>query len=101
MLRLAYFSPLPPARSGIADYSHELLPHLARHADIDLFVDDKHSPSKDISKAFSVRACEEFDAEIQAGKYDATVYQIGNDPRFHGYIYDALLKHPGIVVLHE
>jgi hypothetical protein len=28
-LRLAYFSPLPPARSGIADYSAELLPYLA------------------------------------------------------------------------
>ena len=30
-LRIAYFSPLPPARSGIADYSRELLPAFARH----------------------------------------------------------------------
>ena len=36
-LRIAYFSPLPPARSGIADYSRELLPALADHADLTLF----------------------------------------------------------------
>ena len=36
LLRIAYFSPLPPARSGIADYSRELLPHLARHARLTL-----------------------------------------------------------------
>src|SRR5262249_42567976 len=30
-LRLAYVSPVPPARTGIADYSAELLPALARH----------------------------------------------------------------------
>ena len=28
-MHLAYFSPLGPQRSGIADYSEELLPHLA------------------------------------------------------------------------
>ena len=36
--RLAYVSPLPPERSGIADYSAELLPELARHYDIDAVV---------------------------------------------------------------
>jgi hypothetical protein len=36
--RIAYFSPLGPDPSGISDYSEELLPHLARHWDMDLFV---------------------------------------------------------------
>ena len=36
-LHLAYFSPLPPARTGIADYSQELLPHLAQSAQLTLF----------------------------------------------------------------
>ncbi|HBL26059.1 MAG TPA: hypothetical protein DD490_04405 [Acidobacteria bacterium] len=34
-MRLAWFSPLPPARSGIADYSAELLPHLAEHLEVE------------------------------------------------------------------
>jgi len=33
-MKLAYFSPLRPQRSGISDYSEELLPYLARAADI-------------------------------------------------------------------
>ena len=35
-LRLAFFSPFRPQKSGIADYSEELLPHLAAFAEIDL-----------------------------------------------------------------
>ena len=35
-LRLDYVSPLPPVRSGIADYSVDLLPHLAARADVRL-----------------------------------------------------------------
>ena len=34
--RLAFVSPLPPARSGIADYSAELLPELSKFYDIDV-----------------------------------------------------------------
>jgi len=44
--RIAYFSPLNPQKSGISDYSEELLPHLARYFDIDLFVDG-YQPSSD------------------------------------------------------
>jgi hypothetical protein len=38
-LHIAYFSPLPPAHSGIADYSRELLPYLAKYANVTLFTD--------------------------------------------------------------
>jgi glycosyltransferase involved in cell wall biosynthesis len=38
-LRIAYVSPLPPQKSGIADYSADLLPHLSKLVHIDLFVD--------------------------------------------------------------
>jgi len=33
-MRVAFFSPLPPARSGIADYSEALLAELRRFADV-------------------------------------------------------------------
>ena len=39
LVRLAYVSPLPPDRSGIADYSAELLPELAKYYEIDLITD--------------------------------------------------------------
>ena len=34
--RIAVFTPLPPCRSGVADYNAALLPFLARHLEIDL-----------------------------------------------------------------
>ena len=37
-MKLAVFSPLNPLRSGISDYTEQLLPYLARFADVDLFV---------------------------------------------------------------
>ena len=38
-MRIAWFSPLPPHRSGIAAYSSEILACLTSH-DIEAFVDD-------------------------------------------------------------
>jgi len=101
MMRLAYFSPLPPARSGIADYSHELLPYLARYAEVDLFVDEGFTPAKEISKRFPIHSYRDYDSLRQTEGYEATIYHIGNDRRYHEHIYHTALKYPGIVVLHE
>src|SRR5437667_12718480 len=38
-IRIAWFSPLPPVRSGIATYSAELLPRLGPEFDVDCFID--------------------------------------------------------------
>jgi len=40
-MRLAYFTPLPPSKSRIAQYSSELLPYLAKGAEIFVFVADE------------------------------------------------------------
>ena len=36
-MRLAWFTPLPPMPSGIADYSSEIVPYLAARSDVDVF----------------------------------------------------------------
>lgn len=79
-MNVAFFSPLPPAKSGIADYSAVLLDHLKRYADVD---------------AFSARP-----ALFDPSRYDAIVYQLGNNPH-HTFVYEMAMEHPGIVVLHE
>jgi len=38
--KIAFFSPLPPKKSGISTYSSSLIPFLSRYWDIDLFIDD-------------------------------------------------------------
>jgi protein subunit release factor B len=47
MQRLDFVSPLPPVRSGIADYSLDLLPHLAALADVRLI----HLPGQPVAPA--------------------------------------------------
>jgi len=100
-MRIAYFSPLPPARSGIADYSAELLPALAEHLEVEAFVDDGQKVDEGLAARFAVRPHRDFPALREAGRYDAVVYHVGNNADYHAGICRMLARHPGIVVLHE
>jgi glycosyltransferase involved in cell wall biosynthesis len=77
-VKVAYYSPLPPSRSGIADYSALLLPALRDRADVVVAERGKRAPDADVA-----------------------LYHVGNDPDAHGWIVDALRRRPGVVVLHE
>jgi glycosyltransferase involved in cell wall biosynthesis len=96
--RLAFVSPLPPERCGIADYSAELLPELARYYDIELIVDQKEVGDPWLRANFPVRDWQWFD--MNAGQYDRIVYHFGNSP-FHAHMFGLLARHPGTVVLHD
>ena len=96
--RLAYFSPLPPEKSGISAYSAELLPELARFYNIEVVVDQDVVSNKWIEANFPVHSVSFF--ERHATEYDRIVYQMGNSP-FHIYMFDALRRYPGVVVLHD
>ncbi len=100
-MKLAYFSPLSPQHSGIADYSEELLPYLAQHAEIDLFVDG-FKPTNTITEEFEVFDYQHDPAILERlNNYDAVVYHVGNDHRYHAGICDTLRKHPGVAVFHD
>jgi glycosyltransferase involved in cell wall biosynthesis/pyruvate-formate lyase-activating enzyme len=98
-MKIAFFSPLSPLRSGISHYSEELLPRLARGADIDIYTDNYRPSDPMISDNFTIRRAGRF--AKRRGDYDAVIYQMGNFAPFHGYMYRWLLDCPGIVVLHD
>jgi glycosyltransferase involved in cell wall biosynthesis len=79
-MKVAYYSPLAPSRSGIADYSALLLPALEQRLEIAIARPGRfhRPPSADIC-----------------------LYHVGNDPEAHGWIVEALRRRPGVVVLHE
>lgn len=77
--RVAFFSPLPPAKSGIADYSEALLGPLRELMHVTVFTGGRR-----------------FESE----QFDVAVYQLGNNP-FHIEAYETALRHPGVVVMHE
>ena len=85
---MAYVSPLPPVRSGIADYSAELLPELARHYEIEVIVAQTEVSDAQVTACWPVRTVEWF---VQhAHEYDRVLYHFGNSP-FHQHMFDLLV----------
>lgn len=97
-LRMAYLSPFPPTRSGIADYSANLLPELARHYDIELITDQAELEAPWLKFNYPVRSIEWFGAN--ADRYDRVLYHFGNS-EFHVHMLALLRQIPGVVMLHD
>lgn len=96
--RLAYFTPLPPARSGIADYNAAFLPYLSRYFDIEIFIDDQEKPTGPIAAMFPIRSSKDF-PRLRDHFY-AVMYEFGNS-EFHVHMQEMLERFPGIVGLHD
>ncbi len=79
-MKVALYSPMPPERSGIADYSALLLPALQVRVEVKVVKRGRTRPARGT---------------------DLSVYHVGNNPDAHGWIVDALRRRPGLVVLHD
>jgi len=71
-MKVAYYAPLPPARTGVADYAAALLGELRRHGTV----------------------------EPHARHADIALYHLGNNS-LHREIYARALAEPGVIVLHD
>ena len=71
-MKVGFFAPMPPARTGVADYASELFHALRRHGNVEL--NDRHA--------------------------DVALYHVGNN-HLHREIYARAIEHPGAVVLHD
>ena|GEM_PF-6755743 len=99
--RIAWFTPLPPQETGIANCNAGLLPHLTQDFDITLVIDGDY-PVKDdsLNVNFPILSTAEFETRYHVGAYDQCVYHIGNSP-FHMYMFPFIEKYGGAMVLHE
>jgi glycosyltransferase involved in cell wall biosynthesis len=103
-MRLAWFSPLPPVRTGLAVDSRELLGRLGADHLIDVFVDD---PVVDAARrlnrfpeSVAIHPAHDFVWRATRAPYDLTVYQLGNSAH-HAYQWPYLFRYPGLLVLHD
>ena len=96
--RLAFVSPLPPERTGVAAYALELLAELADHVEIELVVAQQETILPPAFAGLPVRQAAWFADHGDA--YDQVLYQFGNSP-FHSHMFALLEKHPDVVVLHD
>jgi glycosyltransferase involved in cell wall biosynthesis len=71
-VKIGFFSPLPPAHTGVADYSAALLAELRKNGEV----------------------------EVGAERCDLALYHLGNNS-LHAEVYRRAMERPGIVVLHD
>lgn len=71
-MKVGFYSPLPPARTGVADYAAALLAELRRRGPV----------------------------EVDAESCDIALYHLGNNA-LHAGIYQRALDRPGVIVLHD
>ncbi len=95
-MRVAWFSPLPPVRSGIAGRSAELIAALRRRGiTIDVYLDEpvaRMAPDGHSAHHFIWRHRQQ--------PYDLTLFQFGNSSH-HDYAWPYAFRYPGLVVLHD
>jgi len=99
-VRLAVLSPLPPAATGIADYTADVLTLLAGQHEIDVFHAQKPVERTRLPRECDVQPVSVFLDRQRERPYDAAVYQMGNGPD-HAFLYDVLSRVPGLLVLHD
>ena len=100
-MKINWFSPLPPASTDIAHYTTRVLPALSARAEVTLWTDQDGWDAA-LRKQAAVRPypLEQMPwAELNRG--DISIYHMGNDPRFHGALWQVSRRHPGVVVLHD
>jgi len=96
--RLAYVSPLPAERSGIADYSAELLPELTRYYNVEVVVAQEAVTDPWINACLPVRDVDSFRRDHRL--FDRVLYHMGNSG-FHLHMFGLMHEIPGTVVLHD
>ncbi|BAF71288.1 glycosyltransferase [Sulfurovum sp. NBC37-1] len=95
---LAYFSPIPPVKSGIAHYSKELLPHISKYYDITLVIDPITTQLANKKGPYKILSVDAFKEQYE--NFDRILYHFGNSS-YHSYMWPLLKDYPGIVVLHD
>ena len=98
-MKLAYFSPMRPARTGIATYSRELAKALRRRCEVTVFTQTENADPVEGVEIFDFF----HDPSVlkSLGGFDRILYHVGNNPWYHLEILKALTLFPGAVCLHD
>lgn len=104
-MKLHWFSPLPPDRTDIGNFTLRLLPALAARADVTLWTrtETPHLPGTSIGGPTGVdlRRFDPARPDLRALNDGCAVYNLGNNGPFHADILDVLEMRPGVAILHE
>ncbi|MFZ1994345.1 MAG: glycosyltransferase family 4 protein, partial [Solirubrobacteraceae bacterium] len=97
-MRIAWLSPAA-GNSGIVEFSRQVLPAVGRYAEPELW--SHGAPQGPPPGIPVVDYASDPEALGRLASYDAVVYHLGNHLAFHRAEYDASLRVPGVIVLHD
>jgi glycosyltransferase involved in cell wall biosynthesis len=102
VLKINWFSPLPPAQSGIAqNYAMQLLPVLTQSHEVVLWTDQDQVAPEVQRMAHVARYAQDAPPWREINDGAISIYNLGNHPDLHGGIWQMSVRQPGIVVLHD
>ena len=101
-MRLAWFTPLSPARSGLAVHTAGLLPLLAADFEVDVYVDEADPAvlAARIGPAVTVRPAHDFVWRHARRPCDLAVYDLAAAAG-HDYAWSYAVRYAGLAVLHD
>jgi len=89
-VKLVLAGPVPPVRSGIADFVTELLPHLASRSEVTLLVDGIEPDLRTKRSGATILDGRDRRAGAVIDEADVVLVQMGNDP-LHEWAYELIL----------
>lgn len=98
-MRIAWFTPFSDD-SAIGKYSQSITNELVKYCEVEIWTSKGDKSLHETSlKIFYYHSNDNLSERLRG--YDFIVYNIGNNLIFHKDIYEAALKTPGIVILHD
>jgi glycosyltransferase involved in cell wall biosynthesis len=98
--KIEWLSPLPPCRSGIADYTNDVAEALSAVADVrywNFFGDD----GRGLSPRFLVADWNKVEGRRALECAGIPIYHFGNNPQFHRPMWHLIRRWPGVAVIHD
>ena len=100
-MRIAWFTPFN-SQSAIGHYSEAAVRELVTTDEVVVYASDAPRAAQVGPARVVALADGRFDAVLRELRgFDAAVYNMGNHLPYHKKIYEVLLNHPGVVVLHD
>ncbi|BBD58467.1 putative glycosyl transferase [Nostoc sp. HK-01] len=100
-LKINWFSPIPPAPTGIADYTIGLVKELSKFLEVTIWTEQQvYEPE---ITHYAIVKTYDFSCFPWAELHEAdlNIYHIANNPDFHTNIWQVSQQYPGLVVLHD
>ena len=95
---MLYVSPRWPMRSGISEYSEALVRGLKEEFELTLLANNYTPESKEIKEQYSFL---QYKKNKKYDSFDYIVYNFGNNPECHSFMYDMIQENPGYIILHD